>query len=452
MEAMMGLQEPVEFITDQQAGIWRKLRKLPGLLRTYWYLLRSFKRLPGAAGFFHQQFDTWFTQFHQRPIAEMPASKVLAGIEELDFNFLKRWTIPIINDFQVMMLHGKLLRKWSREPYPAKEIINRLLSRNINLDSLAPNRFYQELIGKVKDDAAFMERLRSGVPMHAWVENNRITLFVFIEHFILYYGDRVAGELKMETPTLRMDPENLYRYLLNYSEYKEENVQRDKDSPFEAYASSKSYRKLRLAVERRELLRMDRSRLFGMYRTLFLRAGTILTEEGILESKKDVFYLELEELKQALRDPAGINLKERVRERREKFEAYARVNPPGRIVLPSRSTRVPLFGEGKLQGEVILGKDLEGEALVYRMEGPIPDLKGKILCAARTDPGWVPLFPACKAVLIEKGSSLSHSVIVLRELGIPCIINIPGLTQRVRSGMHLKLDFEQGTISITEHE
>ena len=38
-----------------------------------------------------------------------------------------------------------------------------------------------------------------------------------------------------------------------------------------------------------------------------------------------------------------------------------------------------------------------------------------ILATERTDPGWVPLYPSCSGLLIERGSLLSHSAVVARE-------------------------------------
>ncbi|MGI4736720.1 MAG: PEP-utilizing enzyme [Janthinobacterium lividum] len=71
---------------------------------------------------------------------------------------------------------------------------------------------------------------------------------------------------------------------------------------------------------------------------------------------------------------------------------------------------------------------------------------GRIVAALRTDPGWAALFPGCRAVLIERGSALLHSVIVLRELGILTIINVLGLTQQLRSGQPVRLDGRTGEI------
>ena len=74
------------------------------------------------------------------------------------------------------------------------------------------------------------------------------------------------------------------------------------------------------------------------------------------------------------------------------------------------------------------------------------NLAGNILVALRTDPGWAPLFPVCKGVLVERGSILSHAAIVTRELGIPCIVGIAGLTERLRDGDSIEMDPAAGTV------
>src|SRR5204862_6325420 len=75
---------------------------------------------------------------------------------------------------------------------------------------------------------------------------------------------------------------------------------------------------------------------------------------------------------------------------------------------------------------------------------------GEILVAERTDPGWVPLFPAFSGILIERGSPLSHSAIVAREMGIPTIVGVSGLTARLSSASHVRMDGGTGTIEIIE--
>jgi phosphohistidine swiveling domain-containing protein len=115
---------------------------------------------------------------------------------------------------------------------------------------------------------------------------------------------------------------------------------------------------------------------------------------------------------------------------------------------PPTSAAVLPASPGTLRGTGCFAGTAEGEVLVITDPGDSLDVNGKIVCALRTDPGWAALFPMCRGVIIEKGSSLSHSVILLRELGIPTIINVPGLTRQLRSGQYIRLDGKTGQIEL----
>ena len=77
-------------------------------------------------------------------------------------------------------------------------------------------------------------------------------------------------------------------------------------------------------------------------------------------------------------------------------------------------------------------------------------LNGEILVTERTDPGWIPLYPSVSALLVERGGLLSHSAIVAREMGLPTIVGIKGLTKKLKSGMKIKINGETGIIEILE--
>ncbi len=70
--------------------------------------------------------------------------------------------------------------------------------------------------------------------------------------------------------------------------------------------------------------------------------------------------------------------------------------------------------------------------------------------AERTDPGWILLFPAAAAILVERGSLLSHSAIVARELGIPAIVSIPEVTSRLTDGEWVEMDGSSGVVRLIE--
>jgi pyruvate,water dikinase len=170
---------------------------------------------------------------------------------------------------------------------------------------------------------------------------------------------------------------------------------------------------------------------------------------GILKSSRAVFYLAEEEILNAKKHNAAALVQERIVE----FEAYRNEEVPSRVVVPSppQKETVVQKEENGLKGTGCFAGIVTGEVVLVTGPEDAIDLNGKILCALRTDPGWVSLFPNCKAVLIEKGSSLSHSVILLREFGIPSIINIPQLTKTLKSGQFITINGTTGEIKIAEN-
>lgn len=66
--------------------------------------------------------------------------------------------------------------------------------------------------------------------------------------------------------------------------------------------------------------------------------------------------------------------------------------------------------------------------------------------AEYTDPGWIMLFPAASGILVERGSLLSHSAIVSRELGIPAVVGITGLLDNIKDGDIVELDGTSGIV------
>ena len=73
-------------------------------------------------------------------------------------------------------------------------------------------------------------------------------------------------------------------------------------------------------------------------------------------------------------------------------------------------------------------------------------LNGEILVAKRTDPGWVPLFPSVSGILIERGSVLSHSAVVAREMGIPTIVGLRGITEKLSDHDRIRINGSTGIV------
>ena len=71
---------------------------------------------------------------------------------------------------------------------------------------------------------------------------------------------------------------------------------------------------------------------------------------------------------------------------------------------------------------------------------------GDVLIAPITDPSWTPLFLAADAVVVDVGATMSHAVIVSRELGIPCVVSAVGATTSIADGATLEIDGNAGTV------
>lgn len=470
MEKMMGLTEPVDFIANKQKSLWEKCKMFPGIALNLARLLISFWKLDKSVGSFLWQCNHHYTTFYKTDFASLSLQALYLKKSQLDADLLHQWTIPIINDFYVMMTNGKAFRDLKKVGIEnVEEFLSRYLSDNRQLASMQPTLQLKHLAGEVDQYQGLREIiLELPLDIHDQTKTRFYDFYKKVLMFIEQYGDRTIGELKLETVTMRVNPFTFYKYLRNFVAASGDEVKGNSNLRTQAInelkhqLSAKSFlfrkrvlrnlRNLEHAIGNRESLRLERTRLFGMYRTLYLAIGEQFQEKGWLELSKDIFYLTEDEILEMEKEKPEL-FKRKVKERKQEFNSYRKEEVASRVIIPFPPTEKEseavdenfLFGTGCYPGVV------EGEAIV--ITDPEQDINavGKIICAVRTDPGWAALFPSCKGVLIEKGSSLSHSVILLRELGIPTIINIPRLTQKIKSGQRIKMNTSEGKIDILNY-
>ena len=91
---------------------------------------------------------------------------------------------------------------------------------------------------------------------------------------------------------------------------------------------------------------------------------------------------------------------------------------------------------------------MTAEALVVTNPELSLDTHGKILVTRSTDPGWVFLIENAAGIIAEKGSLLSHTAIITRELHKPSMVNVREACRRIRTGDLVALDSTAGTIRI----
>jgi pyruvate,water dikinase len=56
------------------------------------------------------------------------------------------------------------------------------------------------------------------------------------------------------------------------------------------------------------------------------------------------------------------------------------------------------------------------------------------------------VFPSAAGLIVERGSLLSHSAIVARELGMPAIVSVVGVTAWLKDGDWVEMDGRTGLV------
>lgn len=196
-----------------------------------------------------------------------------------------------------------------------------------------------------------------------------------------------------------------------------------------------------------------------MVRKIFLSMGEKLAQNRILENGRDIFYLTINEIKTIVQGEKNyVNYILLVSDRKKQYLQYEKTNLPERLstsditasdlVVASKGDITDHSSKFELKGIGCCAGVVRAKIVVVHSPDEIDDLNNSILVTSSTDPGWVTLFPTCSAILVERGSLLSHSAIVSRELGIPCIVGIKDLLQIVTTGMEVEMNRSTGIIKI----
>jgi rifampicin phosphotransferase len=102
-----------------------------------------------------------------------------------------------------------------------------------------------------------------------------------------------------------------------------------------------------------------------------------------------------------------------------------------------------------LTGIAVSGGSASGPArVILDPADPRALQPGDVLVCPITDPSWTPLFLSAAAVVCDTGAVQSHAAIVARELGIPAVLSVPGITA-IPDGTTLHVDGTNGTVIIT---
>ena len=488
-QGMLGVSNEEISFSKKKPGFFLKCRI--ALLFCYYFIV-SQRKMKELDKFFQER----YASYSKRVEEEEEAQELYRIFLEMKEDLLREWDITLMNDmvsFISTHLYGK--------------------KTAFSLETMKPVRALSTLKAVARKHGLDSEEYRREK-----------------KSYISAYGDRIEGELKLETRTYRSNEELLDRWILDALETEEtdraglpeagHSIQKaygekdrfEKDSIEIDFAEkdceetsrmekpseqkqrkSFLYRLAESSCNNREISRLHRTRCFGLMRRIVDKIG----EKTI---GFDVYYLRLDELKEFLFSGKDFSLK--IAREKELRKAYERLPVLSRVKLLGKVDRDPLAGEirvlsyesfkekGNIEGQIekpgrdgMLGntghirqmekagkKDKEagnaktrvffgrgvskgifrGEVLKIKslQEIRVAEAKGKILLSYSTDPGWFPYLDMASGLITERGSLLSHSAILARELEKPAVVNIPKIMEELQSGDIVEIDGDLGICSV----
>ena len=474
MEQMMGVREPLpDEIVDSIVRENRVSRAADAiaLCRTGIGLIRQHLGLERQIARFQRRLDE---ALDAPPVSldRMTGEALVSHYRDLERKLLKRWDAPLVNDFLAMIFYGllrSLCAKWAGDS--AGTLQNELLLDCGEIISAEPPRRIVKMARLAATHDGLPEILMdSEISVRRKLDaiSRAPELAKEFDRYLDDFGDRCLEELKLESPTVKDDPTSL---LISIGSMALRNLTEETPpptpatlppirNPLKRMIFSYVLRNTRERVRSRENLRFERTRLFGRVRSILREVGRRLHADGLLESADDVFYLEISEIL-AIWDATGTtsDLGTLARQRRSEFATHENTEaPPDRFSTRGPSLRYRQFEsppstadeEASLTGTGACPGRVTGRARVVINPRGARIEPGEILVARQTDPGWVVLFPAAAGLLVERGSLLSHSAIVSRELRLPCIVSLPGITRTLKTGDLIEMDGAAGTVKIIE--
>jgi len=468
MESMMGVSEalPEEMasrIAPPSTSGWELFVDNLKLARVGLGLIWHEARIKGTIRDFHARLKGALSK-RDGVIDAMQPTQLVAEYRLLERQLLAKWDAPLVNDFLCMLAFGaaqKAMTKWAGDEGVA--YLSVMLIGQGDIVSAEPAKMIRAMGLLVRGRPDVVARLAAG---DRSAVDALPDLRAAFDRYIAKFGDRCTQELKLESRTLHEDPTQVLMAVSAAASSRESVKVQEAKQDLHLLIPDFGKRVLarwlvawaRARVRDRENLRFERTRLFGRVRRIFLALGARLSAAGVLEQQRDVFELTVEELLGAV-EGAGItqDLKALVRLRAaEHAEQIARPDPPERFSVSGAhvtgvaglTAQAVVAGEG---GEMRKGLGCcKGvvTAKVRVIEDPRVEAlgAGEILVARHTDPGWIAVFANAAGVIAERGSMLSHSAIVAREMGVPCVVSLRGVTQWLKTGDTVRLDGAAGTV------
>ncbi len=449
-------------------------------LKTGFRSLSLLFRYSNLVATFFAAFDRDFTplrNFADQLYTEKPTPKsAIEYYNQVSKGIFVHWATTLLNDFFTFKFYDYLRQMVVNYGFAESDnIANDLLCGITDMDSEKPIIALLTMKEIILNDAELSSWFHtlSASEIRQKIQQKKGTLTESIADYIAKYGDRTLEELKLESPNFRQNPDGFYELLQTQlankntpesfraaqihirSNAEKKITEKQKQNSFiKNTAFNYVLKKTKETVKNRENMRIRRAMAYGAAKEIFYYIGTCFVAEKIIDAPKDIFYLTMQEMEAICCQKTTINPKEIIENRKNDYQIYATQTLPDRIVFNDRipelnnSSQVIAHDTTTLMGTGISKGSVTAEVLVLDKPAFAADVDNKILVTRMTDPAWVFLMSRAAGIITEKGSPLSHTAIVGRELGIPVIIGLKNATLLLQTGQTVAMNGDTGEVNI----
>jgi pyruvate,water dikinase len=480
-EKMLGVEENLAYKPGKKLGLGEKIFDFINFVYRVIKMTSAFIFIGKSIKKFNGDFDKKLLYLDKTNLRTKGDRDLVVFYESFEDGLTKDFSVPIINDFAVMISTGilkTLTRRWLNDKDGSKA--NCFISGRVGLKSAEPGRAIQKILESINanKDARrlFQTKFPKEILLDLEQDHSLSKIKIGIDLYIKSYGSRMPGELKLESISFQDDPLVLIEIIKNACR-DETGVRRsvsknliDRDIKKLSLIKKPLFNFVlkwaRRSVIYREETRFKRAQIFGVARRVFREFGTRLKQQRKIASISDVFYLSVDEIFTYF----GSNIDRKtdfysdVQQRKNLAKIWKRISLPRRIktslsskqynntLLEKQKESLENLVKRKVFGQLVsLGSNspfVVGRSLVTTDFDPSKNYVNKILITRQTDPGWTIIFPYLKGLVVERGGSLSHAAIVAREFGIPCIINAADATKIIPDDRDVIMDLKTGQVNL----
>ena len=384
------------------------------------------------------------------PYSGLTDAEVVTTFEEwraktLDGFAPKALTATLLAGFSLQRLEAALQKCFSDTE--VKALANRLIggiSDSLTVETIALQVSHPRLASKLRE-----------------VATGDMTLTDFVKD----YGHRAVDEFELAQPRWREDTTYIEQIVASFQQEnagtslsKGDNTQQQIEQRESAEKELATRLENKTGLRKQIESELDFTRTYMPFREtakFYLMLGYEQIRRALLELDRryqldgGIFYLVPDELQQLIN---GKVFNDVITTRKMKRERVLQIEVPDVIFsdsLDQIGASMPIEVVDTYTGVGVSAGVATGEARVLLTPADAhPSDRNYILVCPSTDPAWTPLFFHAAGLVMERGGVLSHGAVVAREYGVPAVANIPNATRLIADGQRLRVDGNQGTLSI----